>query len=103
MLLAGYIEELGGRSSKPTVKQHLAAVRMLMDYLVTGGILPLNPASSVRGPKHSMKRGKTPVLSAAEARQLLDSSRSRTRMARPTSSALATEPSSASWSTRSHA
>jgi integrase len=46
---------------------------MLMDYMVTGGVLPFNPASSVRGPKHSMKRGKTPVLSAAEARQLLDS------------------------------
>lgn len=73
VLLAAYIEELGGHFSKPTVKQHLAAVRMLMDYLVTGGILPFNPASSVRGPKHSMKRGKTPVLSAAEARQLLDS------------------------------
>jgi integrase/recombinase XerD len=27
----------------------------------------------VRGPKHSVKRGKTPVLSAAQARQLLDS------------------------------
>ena len=46
---------------------------MLFDYLVTGGILPMNPASSVRGPKYSIKRGKTPVLSAQEARQLLDS------------------------------
>jgi site-specific recombinase XerD len=73
VLLAAYIEELGTRFSKPTVKQHLAAIRMLMDYFVTGGLLPFNPASSVRGPKHSMKRGKTPVLSAAEARQLLDS------------------------------
>ena len=55
------------------MKQHLAAIRMLFDYLVTGGILPMNPASSVRGPKYSIKRGKTPVLSAEEARQLLDS------------------------------
>jgi site-specific recombinase XerD len=55
------------------VKQHLAAIKMLFDYLVTGGILPMNPASSVRGPKYSIKRGRTPVLSAEEARQLLDS------------------------------
>lgn len=73
VLIAGYVEKLTEERSKPTVKQYLAAIRMLLDYLVTGGILPFNPASSVRGPKHSVKRGKTPVLSAAEARQLLDS------------------------------
>jgi integrase/recombinase XerD len=80
VLVAGYVELLGrpaaehGRGySKPSVKQHLAAIRMLFDYLVTGGILPMNPASSVRGPKYSIKRGRTPVLSAEEARQLLDS------------------------------
>ena len=60
-------------SAKPSVKQHLAAIRQLFDYLVTGGILPLNPAGSVRGPKYVVKRGKTPVLSADQARQLLDS------------------------------
>ena len=79
MIVAGYIEDLGRPSdqdgcgySKPSVKQHLAAIRKLFDYLVTGGILPANPASSVRGPKYSIKRGKTPVLTAEEARQLLD-------------------------------
>jgi site-specific recombinase XerD len=60
-------------AAKPTVKQHLAAIRMLFDYLVTGGVLPMNPAWSVRGPKYVVKRGKTPVLSADQARQLLDS------------------------------
>lgn len=77
--VAGYVERLsrpaddGGRGySKPSVKQHLAAIRMLLDYLVTGGVLPVNPASSVRGPKYSIKRGRTPVLTAEEARQLLD-------------------------------
>lgn len=45
---------------------------MLFDYLVMGGILPTNPASSVRGPKYSIRRGRTPVLSAEEARQPLD-------------------------------
>ena len=80
VLVAGYIEQLarpakdGGRGySKPSVKQHLAAIRMMFDYIVTGGVVPMNPAASVRGPKYSIKRGKTPVLTAEEARQLLDS------------------------------
>ena len=46
---------------------------MLCDWLTTSGILPFNPASSVRSPKHSVKRGKTPVLTAEKARQPLDS------------------------------
>jgi len=71
--VAAYIEGLGKMQSVPTVKQHLAAIRMLFDWLATGGILPFNPASAVRGPKHVVKRGKTPVLDAREARQLLDS------------------------------
>ena len=54
------------------MKQHLAAIRKLFDWLVVGHLLPFNPASSVRGPKHVVKEGKTPVLSAEEARKLLD-------------------------------
>jgi site-specific recombinase XerC len=50
-----------------------AAIRMMFDWLATGGILPFNPATAVRGPKHVVKRGKTPVLAPEEARQLLDS------------------------------
>ena len=69
--VAAYIERHPG--SPPTVKQHLAAVRMLFDWLVTGQVLAMNPASSVRGPKHVVKRGKTPVLDADQARRLLDS------------------------------
>ncbi len=57
----------------PAVKQHLAAIRMLFDWLVVGQVMPFNPASSVRGPRHIVKRGKTPVLSAEDARRLLDS------------------------------
>lgn len=72
-LIAAYVEELGRTHAAPSVKQHLAAVRMLLDYLVTGGILPMNPAAAVRGPKHVVKRGKTPVLDADQARHLLDS------------------------------
>jgi site-specific recombinase XerD len=72
-IVAAYIEQLGTGMAKPSVKQHLAAIRQLFDYLVTGGILPSNPAGAVRGPKYVVKRGKTPVLSADQARQLLDS------------------------------
>jgi integrase/recombinase XerD len=66
-----YIESHTGAA--PTVKQHLAAIRMLFDFLVTGQIVPMNPASSVRGPKHVVRRGKTPVLKADQARTLIDS------------------------------
>ncbi len=71
IVIAGYIEN--HPMAAPTVKQHLAAIRMLFDFLVTGQIVPMNPASSVRGPKHVVKRGKTPVLKADQARALLDS------------------------------
>lgn len=98
VLVAAYVEELPVRSaseritfrehrsgkrfqmtvrsgplSPPAVKQHLAAIRMLFDWLVVGQIVPFNPAASVRGPKHVVKRGKTHVLSAEDARTLLDS------------------------------
>lgn len=75
--VAAYVEWLQHRDQKPlaapSVKQHLAAVKMLFDWLVTGQVVPSNPAASVRGPKHAVKKGKTPVLSAADARTLLDS------------------------------
>ncbi len=71
--IAVYIERLQSQRSAPTVKQHLAAVRMLFDWLVVGQVVPMNPASSVRGPKFAAKRGKTSVLKSDEARLLLDS------------------------------
>ena len=71
--VAGYIEELGQTRSAPTVKLRLAAIRHLFDWLVIGQVVPVNPAGSVRGPSHSVKRGKTPVLAPEEARRLLDS------------------------------
>lgn len=71
MVVASYIE--GHQGAPPTVKQHLAAIRMLFDYLVIGQIVSYNPAASVRGPKYVTKKGKTPVRSAQEVRQLLDS------------------------------
>ena len=70
--VAAYIEELGREQSAPTVKQRLAAIRRIFDWLASGGVLPFNPASAVRGPSHSAKVGKTPVLDPEEARMLLD-------------------------------
>jgi site-specific recombinase XerD len=88
--VAAYVEELGRPApptpgpgetpteepkplSKPSIKQHLAALRMLFDYLVIGQVVPHNPAASVRGPKYVVKKGKTPVLTPEEARRLFDS------------------------------
>ena len=59
--VATYIDEMHGRYRAPTIKQHLAAIRRLFDWLVTGQVLPTNPATSVRGPTHVVKTGKTPV------------------------------------------
>ena len=72
MLVAAYIEQLTAVYAPATVKQYLAAIRMLFDRLVIGQVVPFNPASSVRGPRHVVKTGKTPVLTAGEARGLLD-------------------------------
>jgi integrase/recombinase XerD len=69
--VAAYIERLLGERSAPTVKQHLACIRMLFDWLVTGQVMPSNPAHSVRGPRHSVSKGSTPVLSSEEATALL--------------------------------
>ena len=71
--VAAYIEALGLDFEKPTVKQHLAGIRMLFDWLVTGQVVATNPAHAVRGPKHVVKTGKTTVLDADQARTLLDS------------------------------
>jgi hypothetical protein len=73
MHVTAYIRALGKDFEKPTVKQHLAAIRMLFDWLVVGQVIAINPAHAVRGPKHVVKRGKTPVLMPDEARKLLDS------------------------------
>jgi site-specific recombinase XerD len=71
--VAAYIEALSKARSAPTAKLRLAAIRRLFDWLVVGQVMAHNPASSVRGPSHSVERGKTPVLAPEETRQLLDS------------------------------
>ena len=71
--VAAYIELLQTTHAKPTVKQHLATIRMLFDWLVIGQVVPVNPAHAVRGPKHVVTKGKTPVLTAEETRTLFES------------------------------
>ena len=71
IVVAAYIEQ--HPASKPTVKQHLAALRMLFDWMILGQIIPTNPAASVRPPKQVVRQGKTSVLYPEETRRLLDS------------------------------
>ncbi|WP_247877440.1 site-specific integrase [Azospirillum brasilense] len=65
--VATWVEGLTRAHAAPTAKQRLAAVRHLFDWLVTGQVVPVNPAAAVRGPRHVVRVGKTPVLDAAEA------------------------------------
>lgn len=71
--VASWIELEARQVSAPSVKQRLAALRHLFDWLVIGQVVPANPAASVRGPRHVVRSGKTSVLEPAEARRLLDS------------------------------
>src|ERR1700751_5355932 len=71
--VAAWIEAQAAQGSAPTVKQRLAAIRQLFDWLVVGQIVAVNPAAAVRGPRHIVRKGKTAVLEPAEARTLIDS------------------------------
>jgi site-specific recombinase XerD len=64
---------LGKLRSAPTVKQHLACIRMLFDSLVTGQVIATNSAHAVRGPRHSVIKGRTTIISSEETRALLAS------------------------------
>ncbi len=69
--VSGYIEELMKRKSASSVKQALAAIRMLYDWLIIGQVSHINPAQAVRGPKLVVRKGKTPVLNEEDAKLLL--------------------------------
>lgn len=60
--VATYIEQLSQARPAPTAKLRLAALRHLFDWMVIGQIMPVNPAAAVRGPRHVVRRGKTPVF-----------------------------------------
>ena len=69
--VAAYVEHLP--LSRPSVRQHLSAISKCFDWLVSGGSLEANPATSIQRPRHVVRTGKTPVLSDDQARTLLDS------------------------------
>src|SRR5258708_25880398 len=71
--VAAWIEASTRELAASSVKQRLAALRHLFDWLVNGQVVPINPAHTVRGPRHVVTSGQTPVLDPAEARALLDS------------------------------
>ncbi len=64
--VAAWMELQTRTRTAPSVKQQLAAIRHLFDWLVMGQIAPANPTASVRGPPHVLRQGKTPVLDPAE-------------------------------------
>jgi site-specific recombinase XerC len=69
--IATWIEMSGRELAARSVKQRLAVLRRLFDWLVT--VVPVNPALTLRGPRHVVTSGQTPVLDPAEARAMLDS------------------------------
>ena len=56
--VAAWVKELQQTHGAPGVKQQLAAVRMLFDWLITGQIVPMNPAAAVRAPNTSSRPAK---------------------------------------------
>lgn len=67
--ISAYVES--HRGSPPTINQHLTAIRSLFRWMVTGDLIDENPAVEVKGIRHKVKIGKTPVLSDDEVKALL--------------------------------
>jgi site-specific recombinase XerD len=64
-----YIETHKG--SAATIKQHMAAIRMMLSWLTEKGILAINPAREVKTPQFSRTEGKTPAFSTEEVQKVL--------------------------------
>jgi integrase/recombinase XerD len=69
--VSAYIESMA--LTAPSIKQHLAALRGLFNWLVIKQVVPDNPAMFVKGPKFSRQVGITPIMEAEQVRLLLDS------------------------------
>src|SRR5580692_8447262 len=70
--VAAYIETLQRHAAPPTVKQHMAAIRMLFSWLTEKGALAMNPAREVKTERFSRAEGKTPAFVEGEVQKLLD-------------------------------
>ncbi len=71
--VAAYIEAKQSVMSAPSIKQHLAGLRSLFNWLVVKQVIPSNPVLFVKGPRFSREVGVTPILEPAQMRSLLDS------------------------------
>ena len=69
--VAAYIEILQRQAAAPTVKQHMAAIRMLFSWLTEKGVLAMNPAREVKTERFSRTEGKTPAFVEGEDQRLL--------------------------------
>src|SRR6202047_2396013 len=70
--VAAYIETLRRQAAPPTVKQHMAAIRMMFSWLTEKGVLAMNPAREVKTERFSRTEGKTLAFVEGEVQQLLD-------------------------------
>jgi site-specific recombinase XerD len=70
--VAAYIETLQRQAAPPTVKQHMAAIRMLFSWLTEKGVLAMNPAREVKTERFSRTEGKTPAFVEGEVQKLLN-------------------------------
>jgi site-specific recombinase XerD len=70
--VAAYIETLQRHAAPPTVKQYMAAIRMLFSWLTEKGVLAMNPAREVKTERFSRTEGKTPAFVEGEVQRLLE-------------------------------
>jgi integrase/recombinase XerD len=70
-MVGTYFNQLPGSPAKR--KLHLAGLRAFFDLLVTRHVMVLNPAASVRGERYEVIEGKTPEITAQQARTLMQS------------------------------
>src|SRR6516225_6361010 len=70
--VAAYIEILQRQAAAPTVKQHMAAIRMMFSWLTEKGVLAMNPAREVKTERFSRTEGKTPAFVEGEVQKLLN-------------------------------
>src|SRR6201987_2463925 len=67
-----YIETLQRQAAPPTVKQHMAAIRMLFSWFTEKGVLAMNPAREVKTERFSRTEGKAPAFVEGEVQKLLN-------------------------------
>jgi hypothetical protein len=80
--VSAYSAELATEHATPTVKQHLASLRMLFDWLITGQVIDANPAAVVRAAKHIVKRARRRCLKPTRPAICSTASRSRSAPSR---------------------